>query len=117
MLTKMYVHNYRCLVNFEIEFDSLMLLLGANGSGKTSLFDILYCIRKLVVDNAKVYEVFTADDLTVWLDSQQQIFELHVEGNGGSYVLQVSCRASKRTWKAKIEKRNIKLRWKTTVLF
>ncbi len=85
MLTKMYVHNYRCLVNFEIEFDSLMLLLGANGSGKTSLFDILYCIRKLVVDNAKVYEVFTADDLTVWLDSQQ-IFELHVEGNGGSYV-------------------------------
>jgi predicted ATP-binding protein involved in virulence len=56
MLTKMYVNNYRCLVNFEIEFGNLTLLLGTNGSGKTTIFDILYKIRRLVIDNDRVGE-------------------------------------------------------------
>jgi len=86
MLTKMYVNNYRCLVNFEIEFDTLTLLLGANGSGKTSIFDILYNIRRLVIDNDRVGEIFSLDDMTVWIDSKMQTFELSVKGNAGLYV-------------------------------
>lgn len=81
----MYVNNYRCLVNFEIEFDKLTLLLGTNGSGKTTIFDILYDIRKVIIDNARVGDVFTSEDFTVWTNLQEQIFELHVKGNGGSY--------------------------------
>ncbi len=49
MLTKLYANNYRCLVNFEVEFDSLTLLLGPNGGGKTSIFDLLYNLRKLII--------------------------------------------------------------------
>ena len=107
MLTKMYVNNYRCLVNFEIEFGRSMLLLGANGSGKTSLFDILFCIRRLVVDNAKVYEVFSVDDLTVWVDSHEQIFELHVDGNGGTYVYRLIVTHQKELGKLRIEKETL----------
>ncbi len=107
MLSKMYVNNYRCLVNFEIEFGSSMLLLGTNGSGKTSLFDILFCIRRLVVDNAKVFEVFSTDDLTVWVDSQEQIFELHVEGNGGTYIYRLIVMHQKELGKLRIDKETL----------
>ncbi len=85
MLKRMYVNNYRCLVNFEIEFDAMTLLLGRNGSGKTSLLDILHSIRRLIVDGDRVGEAFSPDDMTVWLDSKKQTFELLVEGNGGLY--------------------------------
>ena len=86
MLKRMYVNNYRCLVNFEIEFDAMTLLLGRNGSGKTSLLDILHGIRSLIIDSERVDEVFSPDDLTAWVDLPRLVFELSIEGNGGSYA-------------------------------
>lgn len=85
MLKRMYVNNYRCLVNFEIEFDAMTLLLGRNGSGKTSLLDILHGIRRLIIDSERVDELFSPDDMTVWVDLPKQVFELSVEGKGGLY--------------------------------
>jgi len=85
MLERLYINNYRCLVNFEIRFDEMTLLLGTNGTGKTSIFDILHKLRKLIIDNAKIGELFNSEDLTVWLDSNIQTIELHVKGNGGEY--------------------------------
>lgn len=85
MLKRMYVNNYRCLVNFEIEFDAMTLLLGGNGSGKTSLLDILYSIRRLIVDSDRVGEVFSLDDISVWSNYKTQTFELSVKGKDGLY--------------------------------
>ncbi|MDP8321305.1 MAG: AAA family ATPase, partial [Candidatus Stygibacter australis] len=85
MLERLYINNYRCLVNFEIKFDEITLLLGTNGTGKTSIFDILHKLRQLIIDNAKIGELFNSEDLTVWLDSNIQTIELHVKGNGGEY--------------------------------
>jgi len=73
------------LVNFEIGFDAMTLLLGRNGSGKTSILDILHSIRRLITGSDRVGEVISLDDMTVWLDSKKQTFELSVEGNGGLY--------------------------------
>jgi len=42
MLKRLYVDNFRCLVNFELRLDRVNLLLGENGTGKTSVFDVLY---------------------------------------------------------------------------
>ncbi|MCF7920422.1 MAG: ATP-binding protein [Candidatus Cloacimonetes bacterium] len=85
MLERLYINNYRCLVNFEITFDEMTLLLGVNGTGKTSIFDILHKLRKLIIENVKIGELFSAEDLTVWLDSNIQTIELNVKGNGGEY--------------------------------
>ena len=92
MLKRLYVNNYRCLVNFEIYFDKLTLLVGPNGGGKSSLFDLLYGIRRLIVDNAKVVEVFPPEDLTAWISKTEQSFELDVQGEKGnfSYKLVIS---------------------------
>lgn len=85
MLKRMYVNNYRCLVNFEIKFDAMTLLLGRNGTGKTSLLDILHSIRRLITGSERVDEVFSPEDMTAWVNLPKQVFELSVEGNGGLY--------------------------------
>ena len=92
MLKRLYANNYRCLVNFEMEFDELTLLVGPNGGGKSTLFDLLYGVRHLIVDNAKVSEVFPPEDLTAWVKKTEQSFELDVQGKDGlfSYKLVIS---------------------------
>ena len=37
MLQRPYVDNYKCLVNFELPFQEVTLLLGPNGVGKTAV--------------------------------------------------------------------------------
>jgi predicted ATPase len=92
MLKRLYANNYRCLVNFEINFDELTLLTGPNGGGKSTLFDLLYGIRHLMMDTAKVSEAFPPEDLTAWVKSTEQSFELDVQGQDGlfSYKLIIS---------------------------
>lgn len=92
MLKRLYANNYRCLVNFELNFEELTLLVGPNGGGKSTLFDLLYGIRHLIVDNAKVNEIFPLQDLTAWVKSPEQSFELDVQGEDGlfSYKLIIS---------------------------
>ena len=92
MITRLYVNNYRCLVNFDLRFNRLTLLMGPNGGGKSSIFDLLYGLRRLIIDNAKVAEVFPPQDLTAWISQNEQTFELDVEGEGGtfSYKLVIS---------------------------
>jgi predicted ATPase len=92
MLKRLYANNYRCLVNFEINFHELTLLLGPNGGGKSTIFDLLYNIRHLIVDNAKISEVFPPEDLAAWVKQTEQSFEIDVEGEEGlfSYKLVIS---------------------------
>ncbi len=92
MLKRLYANNYRCLVNFELNFEELTLLVGPNGGGKSTLFDLLYRIRHLIVDNAKISSVFPPEDLTAWINNFEQTFEMDVQGDAGlfSYKLVVS---------------------------
>ena len=91
MLKRIYVNNFRCLVNFELTVDSLNLVLGANGSGKSTVFDVLRILQKFIIgDRAfeqeyKVSDLFTTQDLTRWQKSDIQKFELEIQGNGGIY--------------------------------
>ena len=41
MITRIFIDNYRCFTNFEFVPGRLNLLLGANGAGKSSFFDLL----------------------------------------------------------------------------
>lgn len=85
MLKRIYANNYRCLVNFEANLDRLILLVGPNGGGKSTLFDVLFKIRQLIVDNAKVADVFSPSDSTAWITKAPQSFELDVLGHHGLY--------------------------------
>lgn len=76
MLTRLYAHNFRCFLNFELRPGSTGLLIGYNGSGKTSVFDVLAAIQDLLVHNQEAVEAFPADTLTKLEESARQRFEL-----------------------------------------
>jgi AAA15 family ATPase/GTPase len=41
MLKRLYIDNYKCLVNFEFATERSRLILGANGTGKSTVFESL----------------------------------------------------------------------------
>lgn len=86
MLRRIYVDNFRCFVNFELELERKILLLGMNGSGKTSVFDLLSSLRQFVVEGALLEDVFASGTVTRWQNLPEQTFELEIEGNGGTYL-------------------------------
>ncbi|KHD08543.1 ATPase [Candidatus Thiomargarita nelsonii] len=85
MLKRIYINNFRSLVNFELTLDSMNLFLGANGTGKTTLFLALFNLQQFIVGDKTVTELFKRADLTKWQDSSIQRFELEITGNGGVY--------------------------------
>jgi len=95
MITRLYVNNYRCLVNFKAEFDSFALLCGPNGAGKSSVFDALRLLRNLGTGDAVLGGTGELDvpglEFTDWLDSRVQEFELglSVDGHTFDYVIHI----------------------------
>ena len=86
MLTRVYIDNYRCLVNFEFRPRAKQLILGINGSGKSVFLGALRALREFAVVGYKADRVFTADSRTRWQTLAKQSFELEVTGNGGRYL-------------------------------
>ena len=85
MLTRFYADNFRCLTNFELRLDETNVLLGPNGTGKTSVLDALRRIQQFVARGAKVEEAFPARELTLTQVRDEQCFELDLELDGGTY--------------------------------
>lgn len=84
MLKRLYVDNYKTLSNFELELEALNFFLGANGSGKSSVFEILAQLR-LFVDGTPVSAVFSPDSRTRWDKRTRQLFEAELTASRGDY--------------------------------
>jgi predicted ATPase len=76
MLAKVYVNNFKCLVNFELNLSALNLMLGANGVGKSTLFEAISKVQAFALFGMKASQVFFSADLTKWQSLDTQIFEL-----------------------------------------
>ncbi len=85
MLKRLYIDNYKCLVNFEFAPQRTQLIVGPNGTGKSAVFDVLWRLRQLITGENKVSQSFLSSFLTRWDRREEQTFELEVEGNGGTY--------------------------------
>jgi predicted ATPase len=86
MLTRLYIDNYRCLVNFEHRPARKELILGRNGSGKTSFLDALLFLREFSAEGRSFEHFLVLSQRTRWLDRPEQTFEIDAELSGGSYV-------------------------------
>lgn len=108
MLKRIYVDNYRCLVNFQLELQEMTLLVGRNGSGKSSILDVLSALRQLLSGAGKVTDpdVFPTRSLTRWQDQDLQVFEVMVslEGEGdATYRLEVEHEKESRRARISLE--------------
>ncbi len=90
MLERIYIDNYKCLVNFEYKPGQVQLLLGGNGCGKSTVFEVLGLVRSLIVDGETTSKLFGSRTRTRWQTSTTQTVELEVSGNGGLYVYKLA---------------------------
>ena len=81
MLKRLYVDNYKCLVNFEAHFGEITLLLGPNGVGKSAVLDVVFAVRQLLSGVAKIDDarVFPTRTLTRWQSRPVQVFEMEAK--------------------------------------
>lgn len=86
MLTRFYADNFRSFVNFEFRPAKVSLLLGDNGSGKTSVLDALWALRSVARAGEEIAQAFPPLSRTAWESRNAQRFELEVQGNGGTYL-------------------------------
>lgn len=85
MLTRLYVDNFRPLVNFEWRPAQLALLLGANGSGKSAAIEALMGVRDLVVHQVPVSTAFPLASRTRWEQRLETRIELEVRRPAGTF--------------------------------
>ena len=81
MLTRIHIDNYKCLTNFDLRLDNLTLLAGANGCGKSAVFEVMDKLRDL--GDTRVEKLFLADDLTRWTTKREQRVELEFSTDAG----------------------------------
>ena len=92
MISQVYIDNFKCLVNFEHKLTSKELIIGANGSGKSSFMDALLFVRQFVMTglNLKDPNIPNTPNIllfrTRWQVQSQMTFELHVQLDPGKYV-------------------------------
>ena len=86
MLTRIYIDNFRCFVNFEHKPARKQLILGRNGSGKSSYLDALLFVRQFVTKGDVFEDFFILSQRTRWLKQQHQTCELAAERDGGRYL-------------------------------
>ena len=82
MLTRVFIDNFRSFQNFEYFPQQRQLLLGANGTGKTSLLEALRRLKSFVKDGINP---FTRSTRTRWTESSMQVFEIGATLRGKNF--------------------------------
>jgi predicted ATPase len=105
MLKRIYISNFRNLVNFELQPGGLGLLMGPNGSGKSAVLDLLARLRAYVVDGAGVDALFPEAEFNRWAQGGEvrQVHELDIEANGGLYRYRLVVRLLRATGQVRME--------------
>ncbi len=83
MLTKLYVDNYKSLVNFDVTLGRQHLLMGPNGSGKSTVFEVLEKLRNFLIRSESADECFGRTTLTRWQTRPLQSFGLEFTTTDG----------------------------------
>ena len=86
MVKRLYADGFRCLANFELRLDRLVLLLGENGSGKTTVFEVLHRLQAFMLGRSDIEAVFSFQTLTRWHMRFERRFELDVQVGTDVYL-------------------------------
>ncbi|WP_437726412.1 AAA family ATPase [Sorangium sp. So ce861] len=90
MLTSVFIHNYNCFVNFAIELPRRLLVVGSNGSGKTSLWEALAGLQDLIVRSTEAASAFPTRSLTRWLNGDPvQRFAIDMDLDAETYHYEI----------------------------
>jgi predicted ATPase len=106
MLKRIYIDNFRCFVNFEYKPERKQLLLGANGSGKSSLLDAVRSLKHFLhgIENP-----FLDTTRTRWLALPKQVFEIEALLDGKNYIYRVESHFSQDSPVSKVHSESLRV--------
>lgn len=92
MIKRLYIHNYRCLENFELPISNkpTVLLIGINGSGKTTVGLALEVLQKIARGTNRVGELVKLRDFPLGRTDAPIRFEIEVLLGGKVYAYSVA---------------------------
>ena len=104
MIKRIYIDNYKCLVNFELALEELSLLLGPSGVGKTAVLDVVFALRRLLSGDARLTDadVFPTRTLTRWQSRDRQVFEIQVLLASETFTYRLEVEHQRKTRLARI---------------
>lgn len=104
MFKRIYIDNYRNLVNFSLHLEELTLLVGPNGVGKTSVLSSILAIRDLLTVSSKISDqrLFPTKTLTRWQEQDRQIFEIEALLKDDSFVYRLEVEHDRKGRRARI---------------
>lgn len=82
MITEIYIDNYRRFTNERIEFDNTALIAGKNGTGKTTLLELMYKLKRFLTNDGSVAHIqnfISVEDLPRWLKKEYGVAETIVK--------------------------------------
>lgn len=106
MLTRIYLDNIRCFVNFEYKPERKQLLLGANGSGKSSLLEAIRYIKSFVTGDDNP---FTTSTRTRWQDKSHQVIEIEALIDRQEYQYRLEVRFEPETRQPSVNLERLKV--------
>jgi energy-coupling factor transporter ATP-binding protein EcfA2 len=80
MIERLYVHNFRCLENFELTFkgEPSVLLVGKNGAGKSTVAAVLQIFQKIGLGYSRVEDLLSLKDFAQFRTEESVRFELEM---------------------------------------
>lgn len=87
MIQRLYVHNFRCLENFELPLKGISssLLIGKNGSGKSTIASALELFQQIGRGNSRVGQLIKPSDFTRGNSNLPMRFEIEVVQDSKNY--------------------------------
>jgi predicted ATPase len=87
VIRRLYVHNFRCLENFELKIadQSSVLLIGKNGSGKSTVGLALEILQKIARGTNRVSDLVKPTDFARGRADVPMRFEMEIEINAKTY--------------------------------
>jgi energy-coupling factor transporter ATP-binding protein EcfA2 len=105
------------LANFEYRPEATQLLMGDNGAGKSTVFEVLELIRDFAARGDTCQDRLVGQTRTRWQDLPDQRFELDVKGQLGTYTYELIVDEMGTPLRPRVKKERLSLEGKPLYLF
>ncbi len=79
VITRISIDNYKSLVNFDWHLYQVNLLAGGNGSGKSSVLEVVSKLKCIIIAGARIPETFSHRSFTLWGNRDTQSFAIQLK--------------------------------------